>query len=90
MICKRDFKETICKVRPILSDEDISKIFTEVDRHKNEKINYTEFLVATINVKKYLTEEKLRAIFMQFDADNSGKITPSDIVSAMHKMGEDV
>lgn len=46
--------------------------------------------MATINVKKYLTEEKLRAIFMQFDADNSGKITPSDIVSAMHKMGEDV
>ena len=46
--------------------------------------------MATINVKKYLTEEKLRAIFMQFDADNSGKITPSNIVSAMHKLGEEV
>ena len=50
MISKKEFKETISKVRPIISDTDIARIFEEVDRHKNDKINYSEFLVATINV----------------------------------------
>lgn len=90
MICRDDFKRIISKVRPLLSDEDLNRIFTEVDRHKNDKINYTEFLIATINFQKYLTEDNIKALFKQFDADNSGRITPSDIISAMHKMGEEI
>ena len=46
--------------------------------------------MATIDVKKHLTDERIKAIFRQFDADNSGKITPSDIVAAMKKMGEEI
>ena len=64
MISKTYFKELIGTIQPIISEEEVNKIFAEVDRHRNEKINYTEFLVATIDIRKYLTDEKVRAIFM--------------------------
>ena len=51
MISKKDFKEVIGKTQPILSEDEINNIFREIDHHKNEKINYSEFLIAAINVK---------------------------------------
>jgi len=38
-------------------------------------------------VKNILTEEKLLAIFKQFDTDGSGRITEQNIVDAMNKLG---
>ena len=38
-------------------------MITEVDYHGNGKINYSEFLSATIDVRTFLTKHKLRAIF---------------------------
>jgi len=51
----------------------------QVDHMGNGKINYTEFIAATVKVKSVLTEEKLRALFLHFDTDNSGFITPYNI-----------
>ena len=62
----------------------------EVDYHGNGKINYSEFLSATIDVRSFLTEQKVKAIFQQFDTDNSGKITPENIYLAMQKMGQEI
>ena len=52
--------------------EKIDEIIDEVDYFGNSKINYTEFLVATIDVKNFLDDGKLQALFSQFDTDNSG------------------
>ena len=49
----------------------------------NKKINYTEFLVATMDVQNFLDEQKFNALFQQFDTDGSGNITAENIVSAM-------
>lgn len=38
----------------------------------------------------FLTEQRLRAIFMDFDTDNNGKITPDNIVVAFSKLGLEV
>jgi Ca2+-binding EF-hand superfamily protein len=65
----------------------LDQIITEIDFHGQKRINYTEFLAATISVKKILTNERLYAMFKQFDADGSGFITPQDIVEAMQKLG---
>ena len=56
----------------------------------NNKINYTEFLAATISVQTILTDEKLLAIFKQFDTDSSGFITRDNIVAAMNKLGQHI
>jgi Ca2+-binding EF-hand superfamily protein len=42
---------------------ELDKIISEVDYHGNNQINYTEFLAATISVKKILTNEHLMAMF---------------------------
>ena len=51
---------------------EIERIFKNIDFAGNHKINYSEFLAATINVQEFLTEEKLNALFNTFDVDQSG------------------
>ena len=65
-------------------------MITEVDYHGNGKINYSEFLSATIDVRSFMTEQKMQAIFQQFDTDNSGSITKENIYLAMQKLGQEI
>lgn len=58
-----------------LTEDQIDKIIDEVDYFGNQKINYTEFLMATLDVRSFMDDNKLRAIFNQFDTDGSGSIT---------------
>jgi len=46
--------------------------------------------VATMDVKRFLDEEKLNALFNQFDTDGSGTITKDNIISAMNKVGHEL
>lgn len=59
----KDLKEALSEAKVPFKEEEIDKIINEVDYGHNQKINYTEFLAASITVKKILTEEKLKAIF---------------------------
>jgi calcium-dependent protein kinase len=46
-----------------IPEQNVDKIIDEVDYFGNGKINYTEFLVATLDVKSFLDRTKLEAIF---------------------------
>ena len=41
----------------------LNNLITEIDYYGNRQINYSEFLSATINIRHYMTEQKLQAIF---------------------------
>jgi Ca2+-binding EF-hand superfamily protein len=43
-----------------------------------------------MSVHKILTNERLLAMFKQFDTDNSGFITYDDIAEAMIKLGQKI
>ena len=58
-----------------------------VDYGGNGKINYSEFLAATVSVRSVLTGEKLQALFKHFDTDNSDFITPDNVREAFHQNG---
>ena len=73
-----------------IPEEKIDEIIDNVDYFGNKKINYSEFLVATLDVKAFLDDSKLKALFTQFDTDGSGKITKDNIVTAMAKIGHDI
>ena len=73
-----------------MSDTEIKGLIDEMDYHNNGKINYSEFLSATINVQKFITDQRLLAIFNQFDTDGSNKITEDNIYYAMQKLGHEV
>ena len=51
-------------------------------------MRYTDFLIATLEVKPYLTEQMMRALFRYFDCDNSGRITEGDMRQAFAKTGK--
>lgn len=70
--------------------EEISSIIKELDFAENKRINYSEFIAATINVNEYLTDERLQAIFNQFDIDNTGKISKDNMIQAFTKYGREI
>ena len=55
-----------------LSPEDAQDIVNQLDLAKNQKINYSEFLTATINVDQYLTDKRRNALFSSIDIDQTG------------------
>lgn len=47
-------------------------------------------MAATVSVHAILTDERLEAIFKQFDIDNKNEITSENIRDAMTKLGKEV
>lgn len=47
--------------------DEIDKLFESVDSDGSGTIDYTEFVIATLNEKTLLNDEKLRAAFQMFD-----------------------
>jgi len=47
----------------MIPEEEIRSIIAEVDYMGNKKINYSEFIAATLNVKSIMSHEKMNAIF---------------------------
>ena len=90
MINAEELKHAIKASDINIPDDQIEKIIDEVDYFGNKKINYTEFLVATLDVKSFLDDNKLQAIFSQFDTDGSGSITKDNIITAMNKIGHEI
>ena len=73
-----------------MSDAEIENIIKEVDYYGNKKINYSEFLSATIDLETFLTENRFNALFSQFDTDGSGVVTSDNIITAMGKIGHKI
>ena len=90
MITSAELKQAIKKSQINIPDTEIDRIINEVDYHGNNKINYTEFIIATMDVKSFLDESNLEAIFNQFDTDSSGTITKDNIIMAMQKIGQEI
>ena len=68
-----------------MSHKEIQEIIKQIDYDENDKINYSEFLAATINVKQYLTNERLLAIFHSFDIHDTGYITEQELQQGFSK-----
>jgi len=62
-----------------LSKEDVFKIFDSVDIDKSGFISFTEFVMASMNEKEFLSDEKLLSTFKNFDKSGSGTIKTTEI-----------
>lgn len=63
----------------VLDEDQLEKLFSSVDIDNSGFIDYSEFIMATMNEKKNISEEKLVSAFKIFDKDNSGTISPDEI-----------
>ena len=90
MIKASELQDVLLQRRMNVSGQEIQDIISQMDYHGNKMINYSEFLAATIDIRNFLTESRLKAVFNQFDTDSSGKITRENIYLAMQKLGREV
>ena len=79
-----EFKEGIIKVKgKKITENEIQEMFNSIDVDKNGKIDYTEFIAASLKKRTYTKNERLYEVFCSFDKDKNGEITKEDIVQAI-------
>ena len=66
-----------------VNPNDVFNLFKTLDADKNGRIDYTEFLAATLDKKTYLKKERLFEAFCVFDKDNSGHISKQEIMEVL-------
>ena len=76
------------------SEEEVKKIMKRIngdeDSHNNHPIiNYTDFLAATLDIKKYFNQQKLWNIFKYFDVSNNDYINVDDLKEIMRRTGRE-
>lgn len=54
-------------------------MFAKVDADGNGEIDYSEFVIATMNEKSLLSNNKLETAFKMFDKDGGGSISTEEI-----------
>jgi calcium-dependent protein kinase len=54
-------------------------LFAKIDLDGNGTIDYTEFVMATIDESNLVTTERLKAAFRMFDKDGNGSLSPDEI-----------
>ena len=57
----------------------------KLDFNNNGSIDYSEFIIAHLDVTKLTQEDKLREVFDLFDQDHSGSITADEIKKILGK-----
>ncbi len=83
-ICYNEFEEGLMKLQSKqIKPDEVHSYFTLIDTDKNGKIDYTEFIAATIEKKRFLKEERLYEAFSMLDKDHTGKITKEGLMSVL-------
>jgi calcium-dependent protein kinase len=71
-----------------ISQEELQKIIDSAD--DMGRLDYSEFLIASLNQKKFIDKEKLVSAFKYFDIDDSGYIDSSDLKNVLLRSGKNV
>jgi calcium-dependent protein kinase len=66
-----------------MKKEEIESYFNEIDSDKNGKIDYTEFIAATLQKNIFLKKEKLFDAFCALDTDKNGKISKDELIKVL-------
>lgn len=70
-----------------IAEDEINEIIKNYDNLGEGKINYTDFLIATLDKKNLLDEEILWQAFKYFDVDNDGVISIENIKEVLERSG---
>ena len=80
----QELKEGLLQLKSAnINEEEIKRLFDSIDVDKNGRIDYSEFLAATLQKVNYSKQERLLEAFHKFDKDNSGFITKDELISTL-------
>lgn len=74
MIDEDEVREAVRKAGFKMSNKQLNLLFENLDNNENRKIDYTEFIMSTIDLDKFLTDDKINAIFNCFDINHTGSL----------------
>ncbi|CAD8071877.1 unnamed protein product [Paramecium sonneborni] len=66
------------------------RILEEIDKNLSGQIDYSEFIMASINQTKILSQKKIEQAFRIFDLDGDGYITKQELEDVMGTLNQDV
>ena len=72
------------------NEEQIDSIMKQVDIQANGKINYEEFIEATVVLEKFMIEERMWIVFRHLDVDDANTIKRDNIKEAMKQLGKEL
>lgn len=76
--------------RGVVCEEDLPKeIFQRLDIDENNRLDFSEFLLATVNYKMQIHKKELRQIFDIIDTDHSGELSVNELRSFFNIQGPD-
>lgn len=62
-----------------ITEDQVDEMFAKIDLDGNGTIDYTEFVMATMDEYRLITDERLKQAFELFDTDKSGALSPDEI-----------
>ena len=65
------------------AEAEVEKIMSSADADGSGYIDFTEFVIATMDKKKLLSKEKVETAFQMFDKDGSGSISTDELKSVL-------
>jgi calcium-dependent protein kinase len=77
-----------CKFNFKINEDNLIKLFNDMDIDKNGLINYTEFVSALMDYEKSIKQEHLIACFQNYDEDHSGKISFKEFCRILRPQNE--
>ena len=77
-----------CKLNLEIKEDELIKLFNDMDTDKNGFINYTEFIAALMDYEKNIKKEHLIECFQNYDEDNSGKIDFNEFCKILKPQNE--
>ncbi|CAD8065224.1 unnamed protein product [Paramecium sonneborni] len=66
------------------------RILEDIDKNLSGQIDYSEFIMASINQSKILSQKKIEQAFRIFDLDGDGYITKQELEDVMGTLNQDV
>lgn len=65
-------------------EEELEKIFLELDIHKQKKIPYTHFIASCMISPSYIKDDRIYSIFRIWDFDRNGVISYEDLCNFLN------
>jgi calcium-dependent protein kinase len=89
-LSKIEIQEGFKKVGLNISKTEVDDLVDKIEDWEHGKINYSDFITASMDFKSNVSKEKLISAFSYFDFDKTGKISDSDIENAMLRCGKKI